>query len=734
MFSVYKKELKLWFSSLSTYLILGVFLLCFGVFITVFNLYLGYSSLSYALGYMISLLPLFLSLLLLFSSLRSQNGDSEKLLLSLPLKPSSAVVGRYLADLTILLIPTGCVACTPFLFSRYGNSPIATSQTALFGFFLYGAFFVALIRLILTVIRKKAISVPLTFVIPLLLYAWNRICSELPLSGWVESLLLLTDPVKVCYCFTYGKFYIPGVVYFLFSIAFFLFLQVQLIRRKQGAFTASEKKRRISLTSGALGILLIAGNFALALLPERFSGIDVTGSNIFRISGQSLDLLDTINEPINLYYLCEGGKSNADGDVYSFLKRYEEECQSLTLEVIDTQRDPSFSKTYTSRTLNDQSLIFVSEKRFFVLDSNDLYHYENKELGLSLSPSDYIYLLQKYINYEQTGDTGNLDTDTLSTIAKLYYSTSTVAYFDGDTRITNAIRYVAEEQIPVVCILTGDSFTAPDSTFEDLLTENGFFIHTISDTEQLVSDCALLVLFSPKADLTDAACADVERYLSNGGNLFLTTDYSKNDFPNLSSLLEKYGLSVKGGSQILCEGTQKNIVSYPYIFYPQLADSAVNGTFSGKFTAILPHAIKLSETDGVTLTAWMTTTDNGYLLSPDAEKDTADEDTIRDEYCCAAIAEKENAGTVLWLASPLSASSTGNTLSSGNNFNLLLSAFSSVTDSDYQSLSIPSVQMTASSLNLTGGERAIWILVLIAVLPLATVGFGLARIFIRKKR
>lgn len=732
MFAVYKKELKLWFSSLSTYLILGAFLLSLGVFITLFNLYLGYSSLSYALGYMTALLHLFLPLLLLFSALRSR-GDGEKLLFSLPLRPIAAVMGTFSADVTVVLIPTACIACLPFLFTRYGDSPIATSLSALFGFFLYEVFLLALIRSIFTAVRKKAIAVPLAFGISLLLYGWNRLCAELPLDGWAENLLLLTDPVKLCYSFTYGKFYLPGVFCFGSAIAFFLFLQVLFLRKAQGCFVRAESRRRISLASGALGIVLLFTNFALTFLPERISDIDVTGSNIFRMSGQSLDLLQSIEEPIRLYYLCDGGKGGADGDIYSFLKRYEEECASLTLEIVDTQKDPTFSATYTSRTLNDQSLIFVSEKRYFVLDSNELYHYENKELGLELSPTDYVYLLQTYLNYKENGNTDGLDSDMLATIEQLYYSTSTVAYFDGDSRITNAVRYVSEDRIPTVCILTGDAFTAPDSTFEDLLTENGFFIRTVSDAEEIPSDCALLILFSPKSDPTVETCAKVERYLASGGNLFLTTDYSKTDLPNLAALLDAYGLAAEGNS-ILCEENQKNILNYHFVFYPQLAVSDINGTFSGKFTAVLPHAIKLSETSGVTLTAWMTTTENGYLLSPDAEKDTADDDTVRSEYCCGALSEKEDGGTVLWLAAPLSASSTGNTLSSGNNFKLLLSAFGSLTDTEYQSLSIPSVQMTASSLNLTGGERAIWILVLIALLPLAVVGFGCARIFIRKRR
>ena len=140
MIAFYRKELRLGFSSLSTYILFTVLLLSFGVLSTVFNLLLAYSSLSYPLGYMTLFLALTLPFVPFFSAKRECKGSTSSLLLSLPISPAAAVVGSFFGQATLLLIPTAILSLFPVLFFFLGSTQIASSETALLGYFLYALF------------------------------------------------------------------------------------------------------------------------------------------------------------------------------------------------------------------------------------------------------------------------------------------------------------------------------------------------------------------------------------------------------------------------------------------------------------------------------------------------------------------------------------------------------------------------------------------------------------------
>ena len=96
MIAFYRKELRLGFSSLSTYILFTVLLLSFGVLSTIFNLLLGYSSLSYPLGYMTLFLALTLPFFPFFSAKREDKGSTSSLLRSLPISACDPMGPCYL--------------------------------------------------------------------------------------------------------------------------------------------------------------------------------------------------------------------------------------------------------------------------------------------------------------------------------------------------------------------------------------------------------------------------------------------------------------------------------------------------------------------------------------------------------------------------------------------------------------------------------------------------------------
>ncbi len=734
MLAVYRNELKLRFFSISSYLLLFLIFLCFGILFSVFNLSMGYASLSYSLGYMSLVLVILLPFLAFFRAIKEKGNGTSRFLCSLPLSSVSLVLGDFLATATLLLIPFSFFSILPLILSMFGESPVAASETALFGAFLFCLFLVSLIRFLFCLIKRPAVSLAVSLGVTLFFYFLNTFFFYLPLpeEGFGEKLSLLLNPTGIYYSFTYGKFNLPGTVYFLTLTALFLFLQVLLIKKRRGDFY-NVKKRILSAAVSALLLLsVILSNVFILLLPERIANSDVTGSDIFRISGASLDLLHALDEPVTLYFLCEGGRKNADKELLSFLKQYKEESPYLELRIIDPQKDSELLSSYTSSSLRNGSLIVAGEERYRIIDISDLYYYENKEIG-QIPAAYYDYLISSYVQYQKTGSAEGIDQTTLQLGYHLYYSNSTVAFFNGDKLLSNAVSFVSQDDVRNVYIATSNqfSFSQKDTDLETALSKNNFFVSHLDSIERIPEDCDLLILFSPKKDIGKTEKNALEDYLARGGHLFLTTDYASTDLPNLLSLLSTYGLSVSWSEGIVCEADEASVLSAetPYYFSAAVHRSSVAKDFKGRYLSILSHPIVIHPSEGIDVSPVLSTTEKGFLSDVEENELVEEGET----YVIGALSQKE-ASSVFWISSHLSVSSTANTLSSGGNILYILSVFEDICPSKNDELNISPVQMSSSSLILSSGDVALWTLIVASLIPLFTLFFGVMYTFFRRKK
>ncbi len=732
MLAVYRKELKLRFFSVWTYVFLFFTLLSFGILSSVFNLSLGYASLSYPLGYMTLLLALLLPFFVFWGH-KKRPGD-ERLLLSLPLSPTSIVLGDFFSSLTVLLIPFSIFALLPLLFTLFGGGDsVATSLVSLLGCFLYAVFLLCAVRCIFYIIKRPLPALGVSLLFTLALYFLNSVFFFLPFeeSGVFQRLSSLLNPTGLYYSFTYGKINLYGCVYFVTFILLFLCLQILFLKRQKGELSNSKKRLSSIISSILLVVCVLVSNLLTAFLPERIAYRDVSGNDISYISGTSLDKLHALDEPITLYLLSKGGMSRADQEILSFLRRYTEESSFLRLEVVDTQKEPSFSLSHTTKDLKDQSLIVEGKNRSYCIDSADLYYYYNEDLGVL--PSDYYnYLISSYVKYLESASMQGLDETSVQLGYHLYYSNSTVAYFNGDSLLINAILFVSSPKVRHVYIADTDTFTLSnkDTAFEESLSQNKFSVSHLHTVEIIPSDCDYLVLFSPKKDLTQKEKQGIEAYLDRGGNLFLTTHYASCDLPVLSSLLSSYGLAPVAEG-IVCETEESRILSAetPYYFSATIDPSVFAKDFEGIYLSLLSHPIRILHTEDTVVRSLLSTTEAGALMDP-TEKELLEKDT---SYTVGALSEKGDA-SLFWLSSHLSVSSTANDLSSGNNLLYVLSVMDDLCPEKEDTISVSPILMTASSLTLSDGDLALWTLVIAALIPLLFLSIGIIFTYSRKKR
>ncbi len=497
----------------------------------------------------------------------------------------------------------------------------------------------------------------------------------------------------------------------------------------------NDKNTRISAKWSLITLLLlavlIAVNALMTLLPSSVAKPNVSGGSTFQISGTTLDWLEKLKEPVTLYLICQGGRASADGDLYTFLQKYEEATDKITLEVIDPNKNALFIDAYGGTWPANLSVIVESQARYRIIDNTSLYYYRfyDSSYGeeIVMSPSEY-QEMQEYLSAADS--TGQM---------QVMLAAGTTAYFDGESRVTNAINYVTQEKVATAYLLTGNGTKSLDRSLSDLLTQSCYELRTTLTVEALPDNCDLLIVNAPTSDLSDPEATALATYLANGGKLFLTTSYSVAKLEKLNGVLQPYGLSYHKNHGVLCDGNPAYYLSdssaaYEYLFRAHInSEHAATGSFDGEFIIAIPHAITVSETDGVGVTSWLYTSGAGYVQTTDTTTGAMTQLGEKGEYTFGAIAEKGET-TIVWITSPLKNISAYDATAEGGNHDLILSAFNQMTGIGHDGITLASREIDTATLAVTATGFAVWSLIFVILLPVSVAVTGGIVWYQRKKR
>ena len=144
MTAVLKHELKNYFHSLTAYVFGAGLLLAVGLGALRYNLQAAVSNFEFALSYFSIVLAVIVPILTMRVIAEERNQRTDQLLYALPITTTQVIVGKYLALLTVYLIPLCVIAVYPLIFSRFGDVYLLTSYGSILAFFLMGAALIAL--------------------------------------------------------------------------------------------------------------------------------------------------------------------------------------------------------------------------------------------------------------------------------------------------------------------------------------------------------------------------------------------------------------------------------------------------------------------------------------------------------------------------------------------------------------------------------------------------------------
>ncbi|QZE13578.1 gliding motility-associated ABC transporter substrate-binding protein GldG [Halosquirtibacter laminarini] len=298
MWTIIKREIQSFFSSLSGYLVISIFLFATSILLWVFPsdynlLSTGYANLDglFDLGPWVMLFLAPAITMKMFAEEKRQR--TLELLLTRPISRTKIILGKFLAAcilVIIAMIPTVIY----YLSVYYLGTPIGCIDSgAVFGSYI-GLFFLAAIYIAVGIFcsvttESQIISFLMAAVINLLLYNAFGVGSQIyPMSDiWVSISSLGID--KHYQSIARGVIMMKDILFFF--IVIFLFLGIATIIITWNIFT--NKQRRKTILSTAIISVLTSWMSTFTTLQ-----VDLTEDNRFSLSATTKSLLEEVDFPI----------------------------------------------------------------------------------------------------------------------------------------------------------------------------------------------------------------------------------------------------------------------------------------------------------------------------------------------------------------------------------------------------------------------------------------------------
>ena len=277
--------------------------------------------------------------------------------------------------------------------------------------------------------------------------------------------------------------------------------------------------------------IIIAAYFALNLwirqldLPE----IDVTENQIYTLSDASKEAIAKVDQDVTIY--CYGFLE--DSTFVDLLKQYNKVNDKIKYEML------------------------TEESNYEMIQEHDL-------------QEGYTVLILKSGEAEKVVDA--------STDFTTYDFTTGQSVDTTEQTMTNSILSLTEENKPKIYFVQGhNEYKLEETSVLTTYLKNEAFEYdslNIATAGAIPEDCDILAILSPDKDILDTEAQAIKDYINKGGSIYFSMDVVSEavSLPNLQSVLDEYGVSVKNG-YILEYDEGKANESAPYVFIPEVSST-----------------------------------------------------------------------------------------------------------------------------------------------------------------
>lgn len=214
MLAIYKREFKSYFYSMTGSIFIAFLTVITGIYFMAYNLHSGYPYFAYSLSGVTFVFLIAVPVLTMRSFSEERKNKTDQLLLTSPVSVGKMVAGKYLAMVTVFLIPCVIFCAYPLIIKTQGTAYFLTDYTAILVFFLMGCVYIAIGSFLSALTESQIIAAISTFGVLMILYLWDGILSFLPssaLGGMIGIWMILTVCVLFIYHMTKNIVFSTGI-------------------------------------------------------------------------------------------------------------------------------------------------------------------------------------------------------------------------------------------------------------------------------------------------------------------------------------------------------------------------------------------------------------------------------------------------------------------------------------------------------------------------------------------
>ena len=455
----------------------------------------------------------------------------------------------------------------------------------------------------------------------------------------------------------------------------------------------------------AISLVMIAAvvglNLLVSLLPESAVKIDTTAEKLYTVSEQTEQVLAGLGEDVQLYLIVEPGKE--DSYIVNLLGRYAQLSNHIKLNRINPLLHPTFTLNYTDETVENNGVIVASAGRSMLVQKSDMFEY----------------------GFDYT-----------------YYTNATV--FNGERKLTGAIRYVTEETVPTVYLLGGHGEEALSDRLTDAIATENIDLKPLDllALDGVPDDASAVLILSPQADLSADEASALQNYLDQGGRLLLISGFRTEPPANLYALLSAFGMEPVQG--VVIEGdTTHSISGYPYYLLPDLAEHDITDPLiASQADVVVPTAMGIRETashrSSLVVSPLLVTSDKAYSKADPygAQTFEREEGDLDGPFCVGMVAEEHFGDTnvkLAWFGSDMMVLDQADDIVSGSNTDLVVNTLGWMCQSE-NSVSVRAKSTITPYLTVTTALKNTMGAVITVLLPAAALAAGAAVYAMRRRR
>ena len=192
MFAIYNKELKQYFHSMIGFVFLAFFIAIIGIYTWANNFYGKVGNFEITLSSSTFLFVLLIPILTMRVLAEDKHQKTDQLLYTAPISFGRVIIGKYLALITLFGIGVLFVGLYPLLLRHYGPDSVqlAPAYSALIGFFLLGAAYIAIGTIISSLTESQPIAAVVSILVLLMSVLVSSIAGALPSDKLSQAAIL----------------------------------------------------------------------------------------------------------------------------------------------------------------------------------------------------------------------------------------------------------------------------------------------------------------------------------------------------------------------------------------------------------------------------------------------------------------------------------------------------------------------------------------------------------------